>query len=323
MNIASTNMAFWMWAKAYLSRCGIVPIAVLAIFLSPAERAQGQSNLLLAAGEAGDSYHALGVGLMSLVKVTLLHDQDIDLSVVEEADAGRRAEMVQAGAVDLALLADDETSVLPGANTLGVISQFKLTGDQGLAEETINLVGNQNLDNALIEKLTKAIIEEERWLSGALPGLSRLSPEDVTDNNLTWHQGALAYYLTLNPNLEATSAASFGTPDIFMIYFGESGSALNEVTSRQIDLACGHAAERGASSVLVGGPGDVMRLDSSGIRLSDVEAQAILDQLRSRDGCQYAIIDQETSGTTFSERYAPNVPITGDRRLEVAVIPTR
>ena len=306
----------WRW-------CGLFALAVMALATAPVERAHGQTNLLLAAGEVGDSYHALGVGLMSLVKVTLLHDQGIDLSLVEEASADRRWEMIQAGAVDMALLSDDDLQRLPGAGRLGLVSRFSLTSDNGAKGATISLVANNGLDGSLVESLTTAIVEEERWLSGALPGLSRLSPEQAANVALPWHEGALAYYKTQYPNLETGGAVASGIPDIFVIYLGDQGAASDEEATRQIDLACSHATKQGAATVLVSGPDDLMRLDESGIRLRDVRAQAILDQLRAREGCRYASIDQDPDNKTFSERYAPDIPLSVQRRLEVAVILNR
>lgn len=301
----------------------------VGLFLMLPERAHAQDNLLLAAGEAGDAHHALGVGLMSLVKVTLLHEQNIDLSLVEEADPTRRAGLLQSGDVDLALLSENESTTRTAENRLGVISLFKLSGEDGVPDETISLVASNDLDAALVQNLTRAIVGEERWLSGALPGLSRIAPDQPENAGLTWHPGALAFHKTLYPNLATSSLvpatltaneAPIGRPDIFVIYLDDQEAALDETTQRQIDQACNHALQHDAASVMINGPPDIMAPDASGLQLSDAKAQATLDQLRTRDGCRNIVVANEPDGKTFTQRYDPEVPITEERRLEIGVI---
>lgn len=311
------------WPKGCSHWSRIVVIAAMALVLAPPERAHGQSNLVLAAGAVGDTHHALGVGLMSLVKVTLLHDRGIDLSLLEEAVSTRRAELVQVGVADLALLAESDSALYASSGRIGVVSQFTLEGEGGATKETINLVANSDLDATLIENLTSAIVEEERWLSGALPGLTRLAPDQPESAGISWHKGALAHYQTLYPGIGSDPRTLSGTPDIFLIYLDDGGGTLNDEAKRQIGLACNHAIGQGTTSVIVNGSADVMSLDPSGLRFSDAKAQAALDQLRSHDGCSNAVIEQEPDSRTLTERHDPDVPVTVGRRLEVGVILNR
>lgn len=311
------------WSKRYRRWNSFFVIAIMTSILASPERAHGQNNLVLAAGEVGDAYHALGVGLMSLVKVTLLHDQGIDLSLLEEADSVRRAELVQAGAADLALLTERDSALYSETQRIGVVSQFSLEGRDGVAGETINLVANNNLDPSLIESLTIAIVEEERWLSGALPGLSRLAPDRPESASVSWHQGAFTHYETLHPGIGSSREALSGTPEIFLVYLDDGSADLNDEARHQIDFACNYAIKQGKTSVIVNGSADVASLDPSGFRFSDAKAQVALDQLRSHDGCNEAIIEQGPDGKTLTERYAPEVPIKVGRRLEVGVMLNR
>lgn len=308
----SLPMARSRWNAAFM-------IAAMGLLLTLPERAEAQQNLRLASGEIGDTHHALGVGLMSLVKVTLLHEQDIDLSLLEEVDPVRRVDLVKAGEAELALLSEGNSVALSAGYSLGLVSQFKLQDKDGALKETINLVASNDMDPALIQHLARAIVEEERWLSGALPGLSRLAPDQSESAGIFWHTGALAYYTTLYPDL-ATTKEPVGRPQIFLVYLDGRTASLDDTAKRQIDLACSYAVEYGAVRVIVNGPADMMSLDASGLQFSDAQAQTALAELRTRDGCRDVVIVQEPDGKTFTERYDPAVPVTGQRRIEVGVI---
>lgn len=297
-------------------------VAATGLLLTSPERAEAQHNLRLAVGEIGGIYYPLGVGLMSLVKVTLLHEQGIDLSLVEEPDPARRAGMIEAGEADLALLTRSDSLIYSSGGELGAIGQFTLQGEDGVLDEPISLVASNDLDAALIQDLTRVIVEEQRWLAGALPGLRQIPPGQSEGADIPWHVGALAYYVDLYPELAAVGEP-IGRPDIFLIYFEDRDAALDESVKRQIDLACSHAAEHAAAEVIVSGPADMMSRDASGLQLTDAQAQAALIQLRARDGCRDVVIAQAPDGRTLAERYDPAVPVAARRRLEVGVILNR
>jgi len=306
--------------------------ALYGFFLIPAQLllcslAFGQSvlDLYLGAGEPGSESFVLGVGVTSLVKVKLLPNDGIDLTLVELGNRDIAA--------DLSIIDQEKVANLVGwepatrrqrADLRSIMTFNRVDVESG---PSLELITRADVSDRGIYFITKAILENGVFFEGLNQRSWDLSADKaLVGLTLPLHPGAARYYEEIGEaNLSAHLAHDDTLPEAearqgastFLLDFGADATTLDQDARRRIAEACQYATIFDATKIEVASYADMSDGDSS---LADARERYVVEALRSNAGCgeNVEIVSADRTLSTLASTAGP--PVSGGTDLVEVVI---